>query len=41
MQRKQEPVVFAVPGCGKDVIKAFSAFLASHGGDTNNVVDVV
>jgi len=32
MQRKQEPVVFAVPGCGKDVIKAFNAFLATHGG---------
>ena len=41
MQRKQEPVVFAVPGCGKDAIKAFSAFLATHGGDTNNVVEVV
>lgn len=32
MQRKQEPVVFAVPGCGKDAIKAFSTFLAAHGG---------
>jgi transposase len=41
MQRKQEPVIFAVPGCGKDAIKAFSAFLASHGGDADNVVEVV
>ena len=41
MQRKQEPVIFAVPGCGKDTIKAFSAFLAAHGGDTDNVVEVV
>jgi len=41
MQRKQEPVIFAVPGHGKDAIKAFSAFLASHGGDPDNVVEVV
>jgi len=33
MQRKQEPVIFAVPGCGKDAIKAFSVFLAAHGGE--------
>lgn len=31
MQRKQKPVVFAVPGCGKDAIKAFNTFLAVHG----------
>jgi len=41
MQRKQEPVIFAVPGCGKDTIKAFSAFLAAHGGEPDNVVEVV
>ncbi len=41
MQRKREPVIFAVPGCGKDAIQAFSAFLAAHGGDPNNVVEVV
>ncbi|NOG31681.1 ISL3 family transposase [Halomonas sp. TBZ9] len=41
MQRKQEPVIFAVPGCGKDTLKAFSAFLAAHGGDADNVVEVV
>ncbi|RQW70848.1 ISL3 family transposase [Halomonas sp. YLB-10] len=41
MQRKQEPVIFAVPGHGKDAIKAFSAFLAAHGDDTDNVVEVV
>jgi len=29
MQRKQEPVVFAIPGCGKYAIKAFSTFLAA------------
>lgn len=41
MQRKQEPVIFAVPGHGKDAIMAFSAFLAAHGGDPDNVVEVV
>ncbi len=41
MQRKQEPVIFAVPGHGKDAIKAFSAFLSAHGGDPDNVVEVV
>ncbi|MFY0989047.1 ISL3 family transposase [Halomonas sp. C05BenzN] len=41
MQRKQEPVIFAVPGHGKDAVKAFSTFLAAHGGDTDNVVEVV
>ncbi|MDW7749115.1 transposase, partial [Halomonas sp.] len=41
MRRKQEPVIFAVPGHGKDTIKAFSAFLAAHGGDPDNVIEVV
>lgn len=41
MQRKQEPVIFAVPGRGKAVIKAFSAFLAEQGGHPDNVIEVV
>lgn len=41
MQRKQNPVIFAVPGHGKGSIKAFSAFLATHGGDPDNVIEVV
>ena len=41
MQRKQEPVIFPVPGHGKEAIEAFSAFLAAHGGDPDNVVEVV
>ncbi|AJY52965.1 transposase IS204/IS1001/IS1096/IS1165 family protein (plasmid) [Halomonas sp. KO116] len=41
MQCKQAPVIFAVPGCGKDAIQAFSAFLTTHGGNTDNVVEVV
>ncbi|MGQ7247655.1 transposase [Halomonas sp. V046] len=38
IQRKQGPVIFAVPGHSKDAIKAFSAFLAAHGGDPDNVL---
>ncbi|WP_240036582.1 ISL3 family transposase, partial [Halomonas urmiana] len=41
MQRQQEPVIFAVPGHGKAAIEAFSGFLAEHGGDSDNVVEVV
>lgn len=41
MQRKQEPVIFAVPGHGKEAIESFSAFLAAHGGDPDNVIEVV
>ena len=41
MQRQHEPVLFAVPGHGKDTLKAFSDFLAAHGGDPDNVVEVV
>lgn len=41
MQRKKEPVLFAVPGRGKATIKAFSDFLAKHGGNPDNVVEVV
>jgi transposase len=41
MQRQQEPVIFAVPGRGKDAIEPFSAFLAAHGGNRDNVVEVV
>ena len=41
MQRKHEPVIFAIPGHGKAAIEAFSAFLAEHGGDPDSVVEVV
>lgn len=41
MQRKQEPVLFAVPCCGKDTIKAFSTFLEAHCDEPDNVVEVV
>jgi transposase len=41
MQRQQEPMICAVPGHGKDSIKAYSAFLAENCGDLGNVVEVV
>lgn len=34
-------MIFAVPGHGKATIAAFSTFLAAHGGDPDNVVEVV
>jgi transposase len=39
--RKDDPVVFATPGKGKETVKAFKAFLKAHGGDAANVMEVV
>ncbi|MDZ7852299.1 MAG: IS4 family transposase [Halomonas sp.] len=39
MQRKQEPVLFAVLGHGKEAIKSFRAFLAVQSGNLDNVVE--
>lgn len=41
MQRRHDPVIFAVPGHGKAAIVVFGAFLAEHGGAPDNVVEVV
>ncbi|CAM3455936.1 transposase [Halomonas lysinitropha] len=41
MQRKQESVIFAIPGHGKATIDTFSASLTAQGGDPDNVVEVV
>ena len=41
MQRQREPVLFAVPGKGKDTIKAFAAFMKSHQGEPERVLEVV
>ena len=41
LDRKERPVVFAVPGKGKDTLKAFKQHLISHGGTAENVVEVV
>ncbi len=34
-------MIFAVPGHRKEAIEAFSTFLTAHGGDPDNVVEVV
>ena len=41
LDRKDKPVVFAVPGKGKDTLKAFKQHLLAHGGTAENVVEVV
>ena len=41
LDRKEKPVVFAVPGKGKDCLRAFRQHLVSHGGKAENVVEVV
>ncbi len=41
MQRKTEPVVFAVPGRGKATVEVFSEFLTAHQGDPQAVQEVV
>ena len=41
MDRDTKPVIFAVPGKGKECLKAFAVFLKSHKGNVNNVIEVV
>jgi transposase len=41
MDRYERPVVFAVPGKGKECISQFSQHLAAHGGSSENVLEVV
>lgn len=41
LDRKERPVVFAVPGKGKDTVDAFREFLSSHGGKAENILEVV
>lgn len=41
MDREQRPVVFAVPGKGKECLKSFAAYLKQHNGDVKNVIEVV
>ena len=41
LDRKDKPVVFAVPGKGKDTLKAFKQHLLARGGKAENVVEVV
>lgn len=41
LDRKERPVIFATPGKGKDTVRAFGRFLKEHGGNPENVLEVV
>jgi len=41
MDRDTRPVIFAVPGKGKECLKAFAAFLEDHNGNVDNIIEVV
>ncbi len=41
MKRSTQPVVFATPGKGKQTVKDFKAWLETHGGSADNVMEVV
>lgn len=41
MERRQSPVLFVTPGHGKATVKAFAAFLRTHKGRPENILEVV
>ncbi|CAO0819880.1 hypothetical protein DFAR_1160009 [Desulfarculales bacterium] len=41
LNRKQKPIIFVTPGNGKGWLILFRRFLSEHGGDYNNIVEVV
>jgi len=41
LDRKDEPVLFATPGKGKDCVRQFRRFLEAHGGDGAAIAEVV
>ena len=41
MQRREKPVVFVTPGHGKATVKAFAAFLKTHNGAPEQILEVV
>jgi transposase len=41
MDREKRPVVFAVPGKGKECLRAFVEYLEKHKGSAQNVIEVV
>ena len=41
MEKRQEPVIFVTPGKGKDTLKQFTAFLKSHQGQSDQILEVV
>jgi transposase len=41
MDKETRPVIFAVPGKGKECLEAFAAFIESHKGKVDNIMEVV
>ncbi len=41
MERKVEPVLFAVPGKGKDTLRQFNQFVQEHGGSPDDIEEAV
>jgi len=41
LERSEKPVIFATPGKGKQTVHSFKKFLEKHGGEANNIVEVV
>lgn len=41
LDRNERPVIFAIPGKGKETVLAFVKFLKEHGGNPDNVLEVV
>ena len=41
LDRRERPVVFATPGKGRDTVQRFTQFLQEHGGNPDNVLEVV
>jgi len=41
LERDGKPVIFATPGKGKGTVKEFKKFLMKHGGEADNIVEVV
>lgn len=41
MQRREKPVLFVTPGQGKATLEAFAEFVRTHGGDPEQVLEVV
>ena len=41
LERDSKPVIFATPGKGKETVTEFNTFLKGHGGEADNIVEVV
>jgi len=41
LERDTKPVIFAVPGKGKGAVYKFKKFLQKHGGNSDNIVEIV